>query len=533
MSDTSVQPNPDPGHSQPGNGASSSASAAVSDTDHLRESGASVRGATSTTSGFGEGPKRTWLGEIFKTVLSVLILSAGIGTMYGLYLLKEPPKEQVSKELIPMVGTVKATAFSGQLDRVISGTVVPYREIRVAAEVSGNVSKKHESFEAGNFVKKGTLLLEINPKDYELQLATGLAEIEQSQKLLEETQEEIAGAIRNIAGAKDEYDLAKSDHDRNERIKSALSASELAQSKRALLVAESALTTCRNNLDTLNARVKRMESAVKLAEAQLERMKLNLAKTKIVAPDDGIIVQEMVQEGDYVRAGDELVMFEDTSRSEVICDLTPTDLAWVRNNAPSSSEFPPEPDSENAFSVYRLPKTKVSVYEVGTTNTMWEGMMERFDGIGRDASTRTIPCRITVADPIIETDNGPRALVRGMFVKCKIQVQTSVDDSKRSFLSFPSVALRPGNTVWVVRDHKLKRHPVEVVDYSEQLVGNELVKIVIVVAGIEGSIQQGDAVVTTPLAQPSDGTEVILEEEIAGLRKTKTEMKDTDHASGH
>ena len=456
--------------------------------------------------------KRTWSSEIVKNLVSLLILGGGAGIMFGLYGLKEPPKEQVSQELVPMVGVVNATPYSGQLDKLISGTVVPYREIRVAAEVSGNIVKKYDAFEAGNFVKQGTRLLEIDPVDYQLQLEAGLAEVKQSEKALKETGEEIAGAKRKIQLAENEFQLAQDEYQRNLRISNALSSSELDQSKRNLLGAETALTTQKNALDLLNARAERLKASLSLVEAQLDRAKLNLSKTTIFAPDDGVVVREMVQEGDYVRAGDPVVTFEDTSRAEVICNLTPTDLAWIRDNSPASVEFRDEKDSKESFSVYYIPKTKVSVFEIDEPEIVWDGMLERFDGIGRDESTRTIPCRIMIRNPVIDTKFGPRALVRGMYVKCKIQVQTSADDAKRKFLSFPSVALRSGNTVWVVRDHKLKRLPVQVVDYGEQLVGQEL-KNIVVIAEADGSVRAGDSVVTTPLSQPSNGGEVILEEE--------------------
>ena len=453
--------------------------------------------------------------ETLKYVISAVILASGGLLMYVLYTLKTPPADQDSKELVQMVSTFEATPFSGQLDKVISGTVVPFREIRVAAEVSGNITTKYESFEAGNFVKKGTKLLEIDPTDYKLQLLTKEAEVEQSQKMLEETQQEITGAIRNIKLAENEYQLAQNDFKRNNRIKSALSSAELDQSKRAVLTAQSALTTRKNTLDTLNARVRRLEAALALTKAQLERTKLSLDKTTVFAPDDGVIVREMVQKGDYVRAGDQLVMFEDISRSEVICNLTTSDLAWVRDNSPASAEFDnSSPDGNpESFSVYQLPKTNVSVFDSSEPDFIWDGILERFDGIGRDESTRTIPCRITIENPIIDTTKGKRALVRGMYVKCRIQVQTSAENTKRGFLCFPSVALRPGNFVWIVRDKKLKRLSVDVVDYTDRLVGNETEKIV-VVAENDDSLQQGDQIVTTPLSQPNDGVEVLLEDEL-------------------
>jgi len=202
-------------------------------------------------------------------------------------------------------------------------------------------------------------------------------------------------------------------------------------------------------------------------------------------------------------------MFEDTSRSEVICNLTRTDLAWVRNNSPASNEF--ENDQKpGAYSAYHLPKTKVAVYETSDENIIWDGMLERFDGIGRDQSTLTIPCRITIKNPVIDTEYGQRALVRGMFVKCRIQVQTSADGKQRKFLSFPAVALRPGNFVWTVVDRKLHRKDVKVVDYGEQLIGEKMTKIVVVSVQPD-SLQPGDTIVTTPIPKPVEGIEVLLE----------------------
>ena len=485
-------------------------------------------------------PDTSKRGEVLKYMLSILILGAGVGLMYLLYVyFKSPPPGQPPSELIPMVDTEKASPYSGELDRVISGTVVPYREIRVAAEISGNIIKKYDEFEAGNFVEKNTKLLEIDPADYQLLLETGQAEVEQSRKMMEETQAELAGAKRNLEIAKTEFKLAEVEFDRNFKLHDveALSDTELDQAKRNRLSFESALTTKQNNFDMLKARALRMAASLKLAEAQLRRTALNLTKTTIVAPDNGVIVREMVQEGDFVRAGDELVMFEDTSRSEVICNLTPTDLAWIRDNAPSSSEFRDEEQDDESWSVYHIPKTKVSVSEIADpkdfggpskNQVVWEGVLERFDGIGRDASTRTIPCRITIKNPIVNTDAGKRALVRGMYVKCSIKVPTSADSSNRSFLSFPAIALQPGRFVWVVEGIKtsvgedgeevktgrLKKVSVEVVDYSEQLIGTEKKKIVIAAIS-EGQLQPGDVIVKGPIKQPSTGAEVILENDKA------------------
>ncbi len=450
--------------------------------------------------------------EIAKYIVSILILGIGVAVLLFLRSLRTPPQEQESKELVPMVQTMPVVPYSGQLDKMISGTVVPFREIKVAAEVSGNVASKAEVFEAGNFVTKGTQLLQIDPTDYQLLLETGLAEVDQTEKMLDETKEEIAGAKRNVANAENEYHLAKNDHQRNLRIRSALSAAELDQSKRALQAAQTGLTSRKNSLDMMNAKLVRMKSTLGLAKSKLSRSELNLKRTVVVAPDDGVIVREMVQEGDYVRAGDPLVMFEDTSRSEVLCNLAPTDLAWIRDNSPANKSFEGESKKE-AQSPYYLPKTDVSIFDIGDPSVIWRGVLERFDGIGLDESTRTIPVRITIREPVVESEQGQRALVRGMFVKCKIEIQTSTDNAKLSFLSFPAVALRPGNYVWVVEDRKLRKVDVKVVDFGEQLIDEKMTKIV-VIASKPDSLKSGDEIVTTPIPQPREGKDVLLESDV-------------------
>jgi len=233
----------------------------------------------------------------------------------------------------------------------------------------------------------------------------------------------------------------------------------------------------------------------------------------------------MVQEGDFVRSGDELVMFEDISQSEVICNLTTTDLKWIRDNAPVNTERQENPERNEEFSVYQIPRTAVKVFEVSEPNIAWDGILERFDGIGRDESTRTIPCRITIKKPIFfdEETGTRRALVRGMYVKCKITVDVSADKSDRTLMYLPATALRSDKSVWVVRDCKLdnddpKWNPddpnnniydgivpirnLDVIQYTKDKAGNDIV----VVATDE--IKLGEPIVRTPIAQPTDNMEV-------------------------
>lgn len=455
--------------------------------------------------------KKSLAGEIAYYLISAVILGLGVGLFIFLKSLAEEPKDQPKDQLIPLVSTTTIAPFAGQLDMVVSGTVVPYREIRVAAEVSGNVIKKYPACEAGNFVRKGDKLLEIDPEDYKLQLDTRMAELQQSQRMLEEAKEELDGAKKNLALAERDFVIAQAEFDRNQKIRSSLSSAEFDQSKRNLLNVETTLTTRKNNLSLIEAKLSRMESAIELSRSQVKRAELNLEKSTIVAPDDGIIVSESVQEGEFVNLGTQLLTFEDTRRSEVICNLSPRDLEWIRTNSPIDAQAQAKIEENKVLAVYYLPKTSVSIFEPEKENIVWQGVLERFDGIGRDNRSRMIPTRITIAQPVVETGGKPHALVRGMYVKCRIEVQVSEGSTEQRFISFPEVALRPGNFVWVVdRESKLKKVPVTVVDRGERVIDDEVKKYVVTHLN-EDALKVGDRIVTSPIPNPKDDLEVRVE----------------------
>ena len=112
--------------------------------------------------------------------------------------LAKPPVTEASDALIQQVDTCEVQPYAGLLDLVITGSVVPHREIKIAAEVGGTVAKKYPACEAGNFVSKGEKLLEINAEEYQIEIRKLEAEVLQSEKRIEENLQQIAGEELNI-----------------------------------------------------------------------------------------------------------------------------------------------------------------------------------------------------------------------------------------------------------------------------------------------------------------------------------------------
>jgi hypothetical protein len=157
-----------------------------------------------------------------------------------------------------------------------------------------------------------------------------------------------------------------------------------------------------------------------------------------------------------VQRGDKLFVVEDIERVEVSCNLRTDQLLLVLDQLNTSPTGEPSSQVMRASS-YELPPTPVEIsYEVAGREDLtyqWRGHLSRYEGIGLDAQSRTVPVRVMVdnprdvrrnGQPISEEGNGGLpALVRGMFVDVKIQTQP-----KRALVLLPKLAVRPGGQVW-------------------------------------------------------------------------------------
>jgi len=143
--------------------------------------------------------------------------------------------------------------FTGRIEAISS--------VDIRARVSGYLEKVN--FKAGEQVKKGDLLFQIDPKPFAAQLNFSEAELER---------------------AKAKHELAKNDLERAKRLFSGKAISEEEHDART-----------KGSQETL--------AAVQSATANVATAKLNLEFTKIRAPIDGRIGRELITEGNLVGGG--------------------------------------------------------------------------------------------------------------------------------------------------------------------------------------------------------------------------------------
>ncbi len=418
-----------------------------------------------------------------------------------MFLKKVPKTREDTTDKRPLVVTAEVETVDDGITIVADGVVVPFREIEIAAQVAGRVVEKSEDIRAGSFVAKGTQLLLIDPTDYHLDIERFEHELEQADQAIVENKTENENISRLLELSKKELTLQEKELVRAESLVKTLSVSESEadQARRATLVAETAAAQLENQISLVNQRRLGLEAARDRAKIALKRAEIDLERTKIVAPVDGVIVEAPVEKDSYVTAGKIAVKLEDTTFVEVLCHLRTNDLYWL---------WQQESEGDDIGSVYKIPKAQAKVvYRLADQEYCWDGVLVRYDGSGLDPQTRTVPCRVEVSQPKRMTrtirqgrrettttlESDIPVLLRGMFVSVEIAVRPTVP-----LLKIPESSLQPGNRVFVVENGKLKIVPVEVVRFEKETV----------TLRAESDFPPGTKVVRSPLGYAENGMDV-------------------------
>jgi membrane fusion protein (multidrug efflux system) len=192
--------------------------------------------------------------------------------------------------------------------------------IQVSPKIAAHVKTVH--FDDNYLVKQGDLLIELDPRDYEVSLASAQANLASTRsKLIEaEAQQNVAlaglGQVKaDLASARATADNAEADLNRNEHLfqthvidRREYDAS-IAQAKSAAANVESATKKVASQEAQIRLTAAQYVTATaseKQAEAQLEQAQLQLSYTRIFAPFDGRVTKKSVEPGNYIQPGQTL-----------------------------------------------------------------------------------------------------------------------------------------------------------------------------------------------------------------------------------
>ncbi|QDT09836.1 efflux RND transporter periplasmic adaptor subunit [Planctomycetes bacterium K23_9] len=459
-------------------------------------------------------------------VLSLAILGAGIAAFFWMGTphveTREPDRPDAA-----VVETSLAAKHTEGIDIVVDGSVVPFKQIQIAAQVSGRVQTKSPQCRTGKAVREGDLLIRIDPKDYELEAKRLKEELTQADAMLNELQTEVDTIDNQIASAKKQLELDERQLKRTTEIfdRRAASETELDTSRRTALGSRSNLQTLQDQKSQINQRRIRLESAKALGATNLEKANLALSRTEIRSPIDGVVVSESVEQDGYIQTGNTVIVLQDSSRLDVTCQLHMQQMHWLWQSK-SDDGSGSEDDTQSLATAF--PATSANVtYEMGGKVYAWDGLIDRYDGAGIDDQTRMVPCRVHIDSPTsarVQSDVAsrtdvaavrPPTLMTGMFVKVHVRAKPPIP-----LVRLPQRALQPGNVVWTVVDGSLVRKEIDVATSDAEYV---------VAYEQPGGLQVGDQIVVSPLASPNEGMKATL---LADFEKQKPKPAKNRRAGG-
>ncbi|MEQ9409131.1 MAG: biotin/lipoyl-binding protein [Fuerstiella sp.] len=448
---------------------------------------------------------------ILNIVGSLLIIVAGIVGLKIFGQKPEVPREELSPESIAAaVRTAEVSAWNRPFNLTTDGEAVTYRVVTVGAEVEGRVVQKSAHARGGSYVNAGDLLFRIDPTRYQLEIDRLTAQLNHADEELAAVSVDLKNTTELIALAEEDWQLQKNHLNRMLELlrRKTANDTEVEASMMQELAARNSLQMLRNQQRTLTQQLKTRQAASDLVKAQLEQARFDLARCTVVSPLEGRIVEDEVEEGDYVKAGDVLIHISDGSRMEIKCQLRAEELAWVWQQSQAAPETSEAGAAVNNDPLNLPPVPCEVAFEFEGVETIWDGYIGRLEGTGIDRATRTFPCRVFVDHPHQTRFNdsaggrpavSPPVLLSGMYVTLRIPVE-----SPASLLQLPIEAVRPGGQVWVSDNGRLRVTQVTVATVAGESV---------LVKQHASGLKPGDRVIVSPLASVQDGLRVVEAEE--------------------
>jgi len=264
-----------------------------------------------------------------------------------------------------------------------TGTLAAISTVDVGSQVSGQVTEVLADF--NDRVQQGQVIARIDPSTFQAQIAQGAASV--------------SSARANLATAQATLRNAQADFARKSQL------------TREQLVARSDADLARAARDQAQAQVAGAQAQITQQIESTRSARLNLERTVIRAPVDGVVLTRTVEPGQTVAASLQApVLFqiaEDLSKMEIVLAVDEADIGQVKAGQNVSFNVDAFPDRQ-----FRGVVQQVRLSATNTNNVI------------------TYPVVVTV-------DNSDQALLPGLTVNAEIEVSR-----RNNVLQVPNAALR-------------------------------------------------------------------------------------------
>lgn len=291
--------------------------------------------------------------------------------------------------VLPVVAVLAAGHYWVKATRYVTteNAYVKAHHLAISADIDGRTVRVH--VKENDRVKKGDLLFELDPERHRIELTKTDAELAGIRNTLDALRAEYRTAQAELADARQEIGYFQRVFDRQKKL-----SARGVSSRAAYDAAERSLTQARQAARTTNQKIQqalaRLGGRVDIpaeqhpmymeARARREQAALNLRRTRVYAPDDGIVGKVSLQPGEYVEEGKAVIPIIQARDTWVEANLKETQLAHVRPGQTATLVIDAYPDHRFTAKILSISPTtgaELSVLPPQNASGNWVKVVQR------------------------------------------------------------------------------------------------------------------------------------------------------------
>lgn len=400
--------------------------------------------------------------KILAVLLPILVLVAGFGVFRWMKETRPVAQKKEATHTAPLVRVESVESVTRPAVVVAKGLVRPARQVMLQSQVPGRLEWHHAQLVPGGLVKEGEVLVKLDGRDYQLNIAAQQASLKQAEMNLELEQ-----GRRTVA-----------------------------EKEFALFGGEMPTTEEGRSLLLRAPQLESAEAGVAGVRSTIAQNRLNLSRGTLQAPFNAMVQVESVELGQLVQPATQLATLVGTDTFWVQVSVPLADVEWISIPGVNAAEGSPVEVVQRMGSeeVRRAGRVLRLTGEVDPAGQMAQVLVEVDDPLNlRWASEGAAP---------------GLPMLLGSLVDVRVQGR-----ELRDVVKVPRSAVRGSDEVWVYSGGKLEIRRLEVAWREADVVL------------VRGGLKAGEQLVMSRLAAPVEGMELRLPEERQPEKTEKTAQR--------
>lgn len=257
-------------------------------------------------------------------------------------------------EEIVAVDTAIAQAEPLEAALSFTGTTQPMQQVSLRARVDGEVTAL--TVDIGDAVTQGDLLARLDADLLTVGVNQAEAELQARRSEVAQTEAAVSDAQTALESARVRLQQAQTDADRLARLAAdgAVSAQDAEQAQLTVDTGQQVLESAAEQIRTRQAAVRAAQERASAQQAVVDQTQERLSFATVRSPLSGVVIERLVDVGDYAESGDALLRVGDLSSVKVNIEVSDRDLSQVSVGQPVQVTLDALPDQTFSASVSRI-----------------------------------------------------------------------------------------------------------------------------------------------------------------------------------